>query len=140
VLPEGLSAQDLRHYPARHYELKYTKQFFTPPGSKKPDTTVLDAIVGTLGLEKSNCVYVGDNLMKDVAMAIDCGVEDVWAKYGQAHKRPEYKLLQQVTHWTKEEVEREQKIKEREHVNPTHTLEKEFGELLNLFEFVDFTH
>jgi FMN phosphatase YigB (HAD superfamily) len=83
-------------------------------------------------------VYVGDNLMKDVAMAVDCGVEDVWAKYGQAHRRPEYKLLVDVTHWTPEEVEREQKIKEREDVHPTHTLHNGFSDLLKLFEFGDF--
>ena len=94
VLPEGLSAEDLRGYPAEHYELKYTKQYFTPIGSKKPDTKVLNAIISDLGLIKTDCVYVGDNLMKDVAMALDCGVDDVWAKYGQAHRRPEYKLLQ----------------------------------------------
>jgi FMN phosphatase YigB (HAD superfamily) len=137
VLPAGLSAENLRRYPAQHYELQHTQQHFTPRGSKKPDTKVLNAIISDLGLSKAECVYVGDNLMKDVAMALDCGVEDVWAKYGQAHRRPEYKLLQEVTHWTPEEVEREQKIKEREHVSPTHTLEKEFSELLSLFAFSD---
>jgi len=137
VLPEGLSAEDLRRYPAEHYELKYTKQHFTPIGSKKPDTKVLNAIISDLGLSRTDCVYVGDNLMKDVAMALDCGVDDAWAKYGQAHRRPEYKLLQDVTHWTAEEVEREQKIREREHVDPTHTLEKTFSEILDLFDFRD---
>ncbi|MCI0559670.1 MAG: HAD family hydrolase, partial [Nitrososphaera sp.] len=135
LLPEGLSAEDIRKYPAEYYELKYTRQDFTPKGSKKPDTTVLNAIVSGLGLTKVNCVYVGDNLMKDVAMAHDCGVDNVWAKYGQAHKRHEYKLLQDVTHWTAEEVEREQKIKEGEHVHPTHTLEKTFSEILGLLDF-----
>lgn len=138
VLPEGLSAEDLRMYPAEHYQLKYSKQDFTPRGSKKPDTKVLNAIISDLGLNKADCVYVGDNLMKDVTMALDCGVEDVWAKYGQAHKRPEYKLLQEVTHWTAEEVEREQKIREREHIHPTHTLERTFSEILDLFDFRDF--
>jgi FMN phosphatase YigB (HAD superfamily) len=138
TLPDGLTESDLRNYPASHYELKYTKQQFTPKGSKKPDTKVLDAIISDLKLKKSDCVYVGDNLMKDVAMAVDCGVDDVWAKYGQAHKRPEYRLLVDVTHWTPEEVEREQKIKEREHVHPTHVLNEKFSELLDLFEFKDF--
>lgn len=115
LLPEGLSAEDIRKYPAEHYELKYTKQSFTPKGSKKPDTIVLNAIMSCLGINKVNCVYLGDSLMKDVAMARDCGVDDAWAKYGQAHKRPEYKLLQDVTHWTADEVEREQNIKERAH-------------------------
>ena len=138
VLPEGLRAEDFRHYPAEHYELKYTKQHFTPKGTMKPDTKVLDEIVRDLGLRKADCVYVGDSLMKDVAMALDCGVEDVWAKYGRAHERPDYKLLRDVTHWTDKDVAREQEIKEREHVHPTHTLEKTFSEILNLFDFRDF--
>lgn len=137
-LPKGISPEEVRKYPAEHYKFRYTRQDFTPEGSKKPDRAVLNAIIGDLGLRKEDCVYVGDNLMKDVAMALDCGVEDVYAKYGSAHKRPEYKLLQDVTHWTPEEVEREQRIKERVDVHQTHTLEKSLSELLDLFEFRDF--
>jgi HAD-hyrolase-like len=128
----------MRSYPASHYELRYTKQLFTPKGSKKPDTVVLNAIISDLGLVKSDCVYVGDNLSKDIAMALDCGVEDAWAEYGQAHKRPEYKLLQDVTHWLREDVEREQRIKAREHVHPTHTLSTSFAQILDHFDFRDF--
>jgi phosphoglycolate phosphatase-like HAD superfamily hydrolase len=134
VLPQGMTPEQLRKYPATHYTLRYTKQHFTPKGSKKPDTEVLNA---NLGLDKRDCVYVGDSLLKDVTMAQDCSIADVWAEYGQAHKRPEYKLLQDVTHWTLEEVEREQRIKAREHVHPTHTLTSSFSELLDHFEFKD---
>lgn len=137
-VPKGLSADEIRHYPAQNYKLKYTMQDFTPEGSKKPDTAVLEAIIKDLRLPKDETVYVGDNLMKDVAMAQDCGLADVYARYGSAHKRPEYKLLQEVTHWTPEEVAREQRIKEREHVHPTHTLERTFSEILGLFDFRDF--
>jgi FMN phosphatase YigB (HAD superfamily) len=137
-LPSGLSPEDLRYYPASHYSLKFTEQEFTPRGSKKPDAAVLNAIISDLKLPKDGCVYVGDNLMKDVAMAFDCGVDAVWAKYGQAHKRPEYKLLQDVTHWTTEEVEREQKIREREHVDPNFILVERFSEILDLFDFGNF--
>jgi len=138
VLPEGLSAEDLRRYPSQHYSLRYTTQKYTPKGSKKPDAVVLGAIVSELKLNKSECVYLGDSLMKDVPMAIECGIEDVWAKYGEAHKRPEYKLLQDVTHWSAEDVAREQRIKAREHVMPTHTLQNTFSEILDLFDFKDF--
>jgi FMN phosphatase YigB (HAD superfamily) len=137
-LPEGLAEQDLRNYPASHYQLRYAKQEFTPRGSKKPAAAVLEAIVNDLKLRKQECVYVGDNLYKDVAMALDCGITDVWAKYGQAHKRPEYQLLIDVTHWTPEEVAHEQKIKEREHVDPTCVLDQSFAQILDLFEFGDF--
>lgn len=137
-IPLALSPEEIRKYPAHHYQLKYTQTRFTPEGSKKPDVTVLAAILADLGLNKSSSVYVGDNLMKDVAMARDCGVDDVWAKYGQAHKRQEYKLLKDVTHWTAEDVRREQQINEREHVKPTRTLESNFAEILDMFTFSDF--
>lgn len=136
-LPDGLSEADLRNYPASHYALKYTKQQFTPRGSKKPDTAVLASIIADLRLDKAECVYVGDNLHKDVAMALDCGVDDAWAKYGQAHRRPEYKLLIDVTHWSAEEVQREQDIKQRD-VNPTRILDQSFAQLLGMFDFRDF--
>jgi phosphoglycolate phosphatase len=138
-IPVGLSDEDLRMYPSAESKLKYTSQKFTPKGSKKPDTVVLDSIIQSLGLAKTECIYVGDNLSKDVAMAVDCGVDSVWAKYGQAHKRAEYKLLQDVTHWTQEEVKREQEIREREHVHPKYTLENSFAELLNVFQFEEFS-
>jgi phosphoglycolate phosphatase len=89
TLPKGLSAEDFRKYPSQHYQFSYTKQFFTPHGSKKPNADVLISILEQLKLDKADCIYVGDSLMKDVAMALDCGIDDAWAQYGLAHKRPE---------------------------------------------------
>jgi FMN phosphatase YigB (HAD superfamily) len=138
VLPHGLSPDELRKYPAEHYDFRYTRQKFTPRGSKKPNVIVLESIIAALNIEKTQCVYTGDSLMKDVAMAVDTGVDVAWAKYGIAHKRAEYKLLQDVTHWTPEDVAREQSINEREHVKPTFTLERQFSELFDAFEFTDY--
>jgi hypothetical protein len=131
LLPGGLSPDDVRRYPAQHYELKYTKQKYTPKGSKKPDTEVLDAIIDDLKLSKAACVYVGDNLLLASMSVIIYLKTSPWHSIveltmrgqstEQAHKRPEYKLLQEVTHWTPEEVQKEQKIKERDHVNPTYS-------------------
>jgi phosphoglycolate phosphatase-like HAD superfamily hydrolase len=137
VLPPGLTREQLRSYPASHYELRYTKQLFTPKGSKKPDTVVLNAIINHLGLDKSEVVYVGDDLTKDVAMAVDCEVDGAWAEYGKAHERPEYDFLREVTHWTPDEVERQRRIKAREHVHPTHTLATAFADVLDHFDFRD---
>ena len=49
-----------------------------------------------------------------------------------------YKLLQEVTHWTEGEVQNEQRIAARVDVNPSYTLETSFSEILDMFEFVDF--
>lgn len=134
--PKGLNVDQLRKYPAAHYKLKYSKQLHTPKGSKKPDHKVLDSIIRQMKIPKSECVYIGDSLFKDVAMAQDCDVDDAWAQYGVGHMRPEYKLLQEVTHWTDKDVEKEQEIKQRQ-VQPKFVLKSSYSELLQLFEFGD---
>ena len=114
VLPKHLNPEDHKKYPAHRYELQHTKQHYTPEGSRKPDPPVLLSIVKQLGLSRDQCVYVGDSLTKDVVMAVDCKIDDVWAEYGVAHERPGYELLREVTHWTAEDVEREKNIKARD--------------------------
>lgn len=136
IVPENI--EEIRRYPAENYELKLTRQHYTPKGSKKPDVDVLQWIVSDLELTADECVYVGDSLMKDIAMANDCGIDSVWAKYGVAHRREEYRLLQDVTHWTSAEVEREQRISAREDVFPRYTLEEGFLGLLEIFDFKKF--
>ncbi|HEX8684644.1 MAG TPA: HAD hydrolase-like protein, partial [Ardenticatenaceae bacterium] len=89
-----------------------------------------------IGASVDQTIYIGDSLMKDVAMAQDAGVTDVYAKYGIAQHREEYELLRRVTHWTQEDVERERAIYARATVTPTHVLEESFAEVLDLFEFV----
>jgi hypothetical protein len=75
--------------------------------------------------------------MKDIAMAKEAGVTDVWAKYGVAQDRAEYALLRKVTHWRSEQVSKEQSLSEAD-VRPTFTLQGSFRELLDLFTFVPF--
>jgi FMN phosphatase YigB (HAD superfamily) len=134
-IPTHISREDYRKYPASYYELTSTAQRFTPKGSKKPDTAVLNKILNEVAMDRKDCAYIGDSLMKDIAMANDCGVTSVWARYGQAHTREEYNLLRQVTHWTAEEVEREKRLNAREHVVPDFTASTEFAELLGFFDF-----
>jgi len=79
--------------------------------------------------------------MKDIAMAQQANVSDVFAKYGTAHFNGNdngYNLLRAVTHWTDEDVEREKKIKEENHhIPPTDTVDQ-FKQILTLFEFFKF--
>ena len=48
-------------------------------------------------------------------MAREAGVFDVHAQYGETQKRPEYELLQRVSHWTEDDVQREAAITARGH-------------------------
>lgn len=135
-IPDGISREDIRQYPASHYKFKYTKHEHTPKGSLKPNAQVLLNIIASLDIPKTECVYVGDSLQKDIAMAQDAGVLDVYARYGKAQDTNAYTLLREITHWSDSDVEREKKISERD-VRPGVTLEKSFGEILNHVQFGD---
>ncbi len=70
-------------------------------------------------------------------MAQDAGVTDVWAKYGEAHLRPEYQFLRRVTHWPRSAVERERTLEPKQ-VVPSYVLNGKFSEMRDLFEFSAF--
>ena len=120
------------------YRLKSTVHRLIPTGTHKPDPYVLLDIINDDGVNasKEQTIYIGDSLMKDVKMAQDAGVTDVYAKYGLKVNSKAYEVLRRVTHWTKEEVERERKIISGGIVTPTYTLKNSFKELLSFFEFV----
>jgi FMN phosphatase YigB (HAD superfamily) len=123
----------IRKYDADTYELKHTIHHFTPRGEYKPNPDILDSIVSDLGFDRSDAFYIGDNPLKDVFMAQQAGVTDVWAKYGWAQNRKEqYDLLKLVTHWTKEMVEREDAAVKPGAIVASFTLENSFSEILPL--------
>ena len=113
-IPKGMSVEQLRKYPATKYEFAHTKHHNTPRGELKPNKDVLLSIIARVGAKAEECVYAGDSLVKDVAMAKDAEVSDVWAKYGLTQDTDVHQLLREVTHWSKADVEREKKISERE--------------------------
>lgn len=125
----------IRRYEASNYELAHTVHRFTPQGEVKPNPHILATIVAELGFAKEDVIYVGDNLLKDVFMAQAAGIVDVYAAYGAAqHRKEQYDLLKRVTHWTPEMVAREQAALRPGAIEPTHTLETSFAEILPIFE------
>jgi len=117
------------------YGLRITRHEHTPPGEYKPNPHILNEILERAGADRHATIYVGDSLMKDVAMAQDAGVTDVLAKYGMATHREVYELLRAVTHWSDEDVAREKEINSRALVKPTFELQHSLLELFDLFEF-----
>jgi FMN phosphatase YigB (HAD superfamily) len=110
--------------------LSAQKHRFIPKGVVKPNPEVLLDIISEIGRTPSECIYLGDSPMKDVAMAQDAGVTDVLAGYGAVQHREEYDLLRQVSHWPDEDVLREQKPRAR---IPTHTIVN-FREIKQFFK------
>jgi FMN phosphatase YigB (HAD superfamily) len=133
-LPQGLTPEQIRRYPADRYRLNYTIHRHTPKGVLKPSAAVLLGILREIGADPSESAYVGDNLVKDVLMAQTARVTDVYARYGAAHERPEYELLRRVTHWPPDTVDRERQVREAE-VVPSYTLSESPAELKSLFDF-----
>jgi phosphoglycolate phosphatase-like HAD superfamily hydrolase len=106
------------------------KHRFVPEGVVKPNPEVLLDIIREVGRLPSECIYLGDSNMKDVAMAQDAGVMDVLAGYGAVQHQEEYDLLRQVSHWPDADVQREQQPQPR---TPTHSI-NEFREIKRFFE------
>jgi hypothetical protein len=65
-LPEHLTPEQIRKYPADHYDLVATKHRHTPRGELKPNPGILLKIIEGIGAKPEQCVYVGDTLMKDI--------------------------------------------------------------------------
>jgi len=134
-LPSGMSLKSIRTLPKDSYGLKRTEHRHVEKGVSKPNPRILQEIVAEHGVGVRGIAYVGDNLSKDVVMAQSVGVFDVHAAYGEAHKRPEYNLLREVTHWTPEAVARERTTVAGALPVPTFVLKEKFAEILDIFEF-----
>lgn len=134
-MPAGVSPKQRRTLSEDKYHLKKTVHQEAPRGILKPNPHVLEAIINEYAADSSGIAYVGDNLSKDIAMAQAVGVFDVHAAYGEAHKRPEYQLLVDVTHWTDEMVERERETRPGVLPTPSFVLREAFAEILDMFEF-----
>lgn len=128
-----LEVNSRRKLSPENYLLKSTKHRFTPNGEHKPNPHILRSIIQELGFNTEDTVYIGDNLLKDVFMAQQADVTDVYAAYGAAHHRTEeYDLLKKVTHWTPEMVESEQEALKPGAIFPTHTLSTTFSDILKI--------
>jgi phosphoglycolate phosphatase-like HAD superfamily hydrolase len=135
--PAELTPEQRKKYVPAVAKLTETRIANTPKGEVKPNPDVLKAIIAKLEAEADDCVYIGDNLNKDVLMAQQAGVTDVHFKCGVSHGLEEYELLRAVTHWTAEQVEAEKKSSTL--VTPTHVIDAAYSELLTLFNFTRYT-
>jgi phosphoglycolate phosphatase-like HAD superfamily hydrolase len=134
--PTGISPDDVRVQADENYDLVYTEHRQVERGIAKPNPRILSEIVAEHGQAGSGVAYVGDSLDKDIAMAQSVGgIYDVHAKYGEAFRRPEYKLLQELTHWPEATVRNEVSKAPTAHPKPSYTLKSNFAELLDLFDF-----
>ncbi len=97
---------------------------------RKPNPSVLREICRKEGVLPNETAYVGDSMARDILMANSAGVFAIWAKYGAFHDRAHYEKLVRVSHWTKEDVTREQELREKvEGIEADYTLENTFSDI-----------
>jgi FMN phosphatase YigB (HAD superfamily) len=84
-----------------------------PRQERKPNPRLLADICRKEGADISSTYYVGDSLVRDVAMAKQAGVTAIWARYGTRYDPEYWQYLVKVTHWTDEDVKREKELKLR---------------------------
>jgi phosphoglycolate phosphatase-like HAD superfamily hydrolase len=76
-------------------------------GRSKPDPEILREILKFLGAPAAQTAYVGDSIARDMRMAQEAGVTGLHARYGDTVGRDEFELLKRVSHWTDDDVRRE---------------------------------
>jgi FMN phosphatase YigB (HAD superfamily) len=106
-----------------------------PLGDRKPNPKVLLDICSEHHILPANTLYVGDSLIRDVLMAKRAGVNSAWARYGNAFSPDLWTKLVRVTHWTEEDVRREDQLRaEAAGIHPDVELER-FSDILTHFTF-----
>lgn len=133
-LPLGVSFDDFRTLRPEHYGLKLTEHRHVAKGAVKPNAEILLSILSDCSKDAADAIYVGDSLMKDIAMAQEAGLRNAHAKYGESQRRAEYALLQRVSHWPDSDVSKEQRLTITGEVVPQFVLRNGFWELLEVLD------
>lgn len=82
-----------------------------PQSERKPNPRVIADICRAEGFALDETWYVGDSLIRDIAMARDAGVHSAWARYGTFYDAAHWNLLVAISHWTSDDVAREDRLK-----------------------------
>lgn len=121
----GYANNELKLYSNIEMEVRTLPQKF-----HKPNPIVLNRILDDWDISKDLAVYVGDSLQRDIAMANQVGIFSVWAHYGTLFDKKDFELLVAITHWTKDDVNRE--LDKGEEIVPSMLIHN-FSEIDTLF-------
>ncbi|WP_430884441.1 HAD family hydrolase [Fusibacter sp. JL216-2] len=128
------SSEKVRH-PMKTDELlkKHHSKIVSLSGNvKKPSVESVNLVLSTEKYSASEAVYIGDSLIKDIAIANRANITSVLASYGKVYSKELWEVLVKITHWTDEDVRREEALKlEFKNTKPTYII-NEFGELIQI--------
>lgn len=118
----------------RSVAIDWDRVELVPPEERKPNARLLQDICGRIGISPKDAVYVGDSLTRDMMMAVEAGILAAWARYGREYAPEDWALLVEVTHWTKDDVVREESLRARaKSVQPDLVLDR-FDQLPDLVQ------
>jgi phosphoglycolate phosphatase-like HAD superfamily hydrolase len=83
-----------------------------PVDHRKPDPIVLKEICESFKVRPDKTLYIGDSMTRDISMAILANTHSAFAAYGGKCPRDMWRKLVRVTHWTDEDVSREERLRE----------------------------
>lgn len=137
-IPDSKDMDVVRMYPKSNYRFEKTEMRFTPRGVLKPNPESIQAIIHDLNINEDQILYVGDHLMKDMAMAKKIGMNAAHASYGVYMDPAKYGLLRQISFWTEDMFEKEKKFHDSNPMPPDVTL-KSITDLMAHYDFVKYT-
>lgn len=80
----------------------------------KPDPELLEQIIEYAGVDKTEVIYVGDSLTKDIYMAYKAGVRSIQCKHPEGFDASDYyQKLVRISSWTKADFDKEIILKEK---------------------------
>ncbi|GAA4457234.1 hypothetical protein GCM10023170_053140 [Phytohabitans houttuyneae] len=118
---------------APHTPLSVVEIREVPSHKRKPDPDVVLGIAREVGVPPHRCLYVGDNLKKDITMAKHAGMLAAWARYGAERDPDLWEQVVRVTHWDPTDAAQAADV-HLDVASPDVILDA-FGELLLHFEF-----
>ena len=137
TLPEGVT----KKYDDDYWDPVETEVKTLANKVKKPNGKILKEIIAEQNAAINNTIYIGDKLDRDVYMAEKAGVFSVHAAYGKNVGTEQYELLKAVSHWSDEEIKREddfRKTVRKSAIKPDLILHNSFSEILTRFDFTEF--
>lgn len=109
--PPGVKLSEARsNSDSRRYETTIPLRISLQEDVRKPDLRIIDAALLLLNSNPRSAVLVGDSLSRDIKMAQECGLWDIYAEYGAAVDPVLYEELVKITYWTAEDVSEHERL------------------------------
>lgn len=84
---------------------------------KKPNAGVLKEICRVEKVDRSEAVYIGDSLSKDMLMAKQAGILSIWCDFPRDDAQDLYSRLVAVSHWKEQDFQSERQYKNEWKIN-----------------------